>query len=339
MPSHPIDISVKTLIKTALVVLGIWFAYLISDILIMIIFAVIITSAVDRWASKLQEFRIPRIGGVIMIYLGVILFIVSISYLVMPVFLNEIGRFANNLPEYYNQIAQYLGAPDSASQSLMIGRSQEFLINFEDKVLQAGGGVFSFFRNVFSGIAAVIAMFVLSFYLSLQEGGVRKFLQFITPREYEGYVLNLWQRTQNRLGQWLQGQLLLGLIVGILVFIGLSIIGVPYALILALLAAILELVPMAGPIIASIPAIILGFIIHPGTGFLVLIFYIVMQFIENHVLVPTVMKKAVGLNPVIVIISLLVGAKLGGIVGMLLAVPLAAVLMEILADLGEQTKI
>lgn len=339
MSSHPIDVSIKTLIKTALVVLGIWFAYLISDILIMIIFAVIITSAVDRWASKLQEFRIPRIGGVILIYLGVILFVVSVSYLVMPVLVNEISRFADNLPDYYNQVAQYFGAPQSASQSLLVDRSQEFLINFEDKALQAGGGIFSFFKNVFSGVAAVMAIFVLSFYLSLQEDGIKKFLQFITPREYESYILNLWQRTQKKLGQWLQGQLLLGLIVGIMVFIGLSIIGVPYALILAVLAAILELVPMAGPIIASVPAIILGFIIHPGTGVLVLIFYIVMQYIENHVLVPTVMKKAVGLNPVVVIIALLVGAKLGGIIGMLLAVPLAAVLMEILADLGEQTKI
>lgn len=337
--SHPIDISVKTLIKTALVVLAIWVAYLILDILVMIVFAVIITSAVDRWASKLQEFRIPRILGVVMIYLSVILFVASVSYLIMPVFLNEVGGFAENLPVYYNQVAQYFGAPESAAQSLVIDRSQEFLISLEDKALQAGGGIFSFFKNVFSGIAAIIAMFVLSFYLSMQEDGIRKFLKFIAPREYESYILNLWQRTQKRLGQWLQGQLLLGLIVGVLVFIGLTIIGVPYALILALLAAILELVPMAGPIIASIPAIILGFIIHPGIGLFVLIFYVVMQFIENHVLVPTVMKKAVGLNPVVVIIALLIGAKLGGIIGMLLAVPLAAVLMEMLADLGEQTKI
>lgn len=212
---------------------------------------------------------------------------------------------------------------------------QDFTAGIEDKLLQAGGGVLTVFKSIFSGIVMIVATFVLSFYLALQENGVRKFLQFITPKQYEDHILDLWQRSQKKLGNWLQGQLLLGFIIGVLVFIALSILGIPYAPILALLAAIFELVPVAGPIIAAIPAVLLAFLISPIKGILTLVVYFIIQQTENHIIVPNVMKKAVGLNPVVIIIALLVGAKLGGIIGMLLAVPTAAVLMEILREKGE----
>ena len=336
--SHPIDISIKTILKIALVVIGIWVAYMISDILIMITFAVIITSAVGRWEKKLQRFGLPRIINVIAIYISAIIIISGIFYLVVPLLLEEVGSLIKNFPAYYSQITQYFGSSPDGAESMFLSKSQDFLVGIEDKLLMAGGGAFSLFRNIFSGIAMIVATFVLSFYLSLQDDGVEKFLVFVSPKQYENYIIGLWQRTQRKLGKWLQGQLMLGLIIGILVFIGLSILGVPYAFVLAVLAAVLELVPMAGPIIASIPAIILGFIVSPLTGMLTIIFYAIVQPLENNLIVPKVMQRAVGLNPVIIIISLLIGAKLGGIIGMLLAVPVAAVIVEILSDLGEQNK-
>lgn len=336
--SHPIDVSVKTLIKAAIVVFCIWIAYLISDILVMILFAVIITSAVDRWSFKLQRFGLPRMINVILIYVAGILILAGISYLVVPLLLFQTGQMIENLSDHYNQISRYFGFESSTTQDLIMTKSQDLLVKIEDYFLMAGGGAFSLFRDIFSGVAMVVVTFVLSFYLSLQEDGVKKFLQFISPRQYEPYILDLWQRTNRKLGKWLQAQLILGLIVGVLVFIGLTILGVPYAFVLAIIAAIFELVPMAGPIIASIPAIILGFLVSPLTGILTVVFYAFLQPFENNVIVPAVMKKAVGLNPVIIIIALLVGAKLGGIIGMLLAVPVAAVIVEILGDLGEQNK-
>lgn len=336
--SHPVDISIKTILKVALTVLAIWIAYLISDILIMILFAVIITSAVDRWVFKLQRFGLPRMINVILIYVIAILILAGISYLVVPLLLFQTGQLMENLPDYYNQVSNYFGFESSITQASVLTKSQDLLIKIEDYLLMAGGGAFSLFRNIFSGVAMVVITFVLSFYLSLQEDGVKKFLQFISPRQHESYILDLWQRTNRKLGKWLQAQLFLGLIVGVLVFIGLTILGVPYAFVLALIAAMFELVPMAGPIIASIPAIVLGFLVSPLTGILTVVFYAFLQPFENNVIVPHVMKRAVGLNPVIIIISLLIGAQLGGIIGMLLAVPVAAVIVEILGDLGEQNK-
>lgn len=318
--------------------LAIWIAYLISDILVMIVFAVIITSAVDRWAFKLQRFGLPRMINVILIYVIAILILAGISYLVVPLLLFQTGQLIENFPDYYNQVSDYFGFESSITQASVLTKSQDLLVKIEDYLLMAGGGTLSLFRNIFSGVAMVVITFVLSFYLSLQEDGVKKFLQFISPRQYESYVLDLWQRTNRKLGKWLQAQLFLGLIVGILVFIGLTILGVPYAFVLALIAALFELVPMAGPIIASIPAIVLGFLVSPLTGILTVVFYAFLQPFENNVIVPHIMKRAVGLNPVIIIISLLIGAQLGGIIGMLLAVPVAAVIVEILGDLGEQNK-
>ncbi|KKQ38953.1 MAG: hypothetical protein US56_C0032G0003 [Candidatus Moranbacteria bacterium GW2011_GWF2_37_7] len=276
--------------------------------------------------------------NVISIYIVGILILVGISYLVVPLLLFQTGQMIENLSDHYNQISRYFGFESFTTQDLIMTKSQDLLVKIEDYFLMAGGGALSLFRNIFSGVAMVVITFVLSFYLSLQEDGVKKFLQFISPRQYEPYVLDLWQRTNRKLGKWLQAQLILGLIVGVLVFIGLTILGVPYAFVLAIIAAIFELVPMAGPIIASIPAIILGFLVSPLTGILTVVFYAFLQPFENNVIVPNVMKKAVGLNPVIIIIALLVGAELGGIIGMLLAVPVAAVIVEILGDLGEQNK-
>lgn len=331
------DISIKTFLKAALVVLGIWVAYLIFDILIMIIFAVIITSAVDGWAKKLEKY-IPRTGSVVLIYALLVLLVGAISYSVIPLFVEEISSLVRDLPKYYDQVAQYFGSSHSAGQSLVLNQVQDILSHAEDRLIQAGGGALALFRGVFSGISMLVATFILSFYLSLQDNGVKRFLQFIAPKRHEDYVANLWIRTQKKLGKWLQGQLVLGLTVGILVFIGLVLLGVPYAAFLGLIAAIFELVPVAGPIMASIPAIALGFVVSPITGVLTIIFYIIVQQVENHIIVPTIIGRAVGLNPVIIIIAFLIGAKLGGIIGMLLAVPVAAVLVEILRDLGEQEK-
>lgn len=335
--AHPIDISVKTLIKTALVVLGFWLAYIISDILIVIAFAVIISSTVDRWASLLSKSGVPRTLAVILIYIVAISFLSGIFYLVVPMFLTQAFTLMQDLPLYYNQVTRYFGIDHTAAQSTLLNKLQEMGVGLQDKLLVAGGGALAFFRNIFSGIFSIVATFVLSFYLSLQENGVRRFLQFITPKEHEDYIADLWHRTERKLGKWLQGQIALGAIVGVIVYTGLMIMGVPYALVLALIASILELIPIAGPIIAAIPAIALGFVVSPLTGLLTLGFYFIIQQMENHIIVPNVMKKAIGLNPAVVIIALLTGAKLGGIIGMLLAVPTATVLVEVLKERGEGT--
>ena len=139
--------------------------------------------------------------------------------------------------------------------------------------------------------------------------------------------------SQHKLGRWLQVQLLASAIVGVLVFIGLSIFGIRHRVLLALLAALLEVIPFVGPLLAAVPAVLLGFLKSPIVALWTLVVYAVVQQIENHVIVPNIMRRVVGLNPVVVIIALLIGGELAGVPGIILAVPVAVVAVELLKDL------
>ena len=172
--------------------------------------------------------------------------------------------------------------------------------------------------------------------MSVTKRGVENFLDSVVPEKYESYVKDLWKRTERKVGLWFQGQLLLALIVGLVVYVGLSLMGIKFALTLGFLALAFEIVPIVGPILAAIPAIILAFLQEPAMGLWVIVFYVAVQQLENHILVPIVMGKTLGLNPVVVIIALLVGVNLAGIVGMILSVPVATAIVEVIDDMAKK---
>jgi len=174
--------------------------------------------------------------------------------------------------------------------------------------------------------------------LAVQEDGIGNVLRIVTPREHEPYILGLWLRSQRKIGRWLQGQLLLGLIVGVIVFIALTVLEVRYALILAILSAIFEIIPYFGPIMAAIPAIAVAAIQDPLKGLLVAGIYLVVQQMENHLIYPQVVRKTVGVPPLLAIIALLIGGKLGGMMGFIISIPLAVVLVEYLNDVADRKK-
>ncbi|TSC68058.1 MAG: hypothetical protein G01um101472_175 [Parcubacteria group bacterium Gr01-1014_72] len=187
--------------------------------------------------------------------------------------------------------------------------------------------------TIFGGVLSFVLIIVLSFYLAVQEDGVTNFLRIVAPIQHQRYIIDLWKRSQRKIGLWLQGQLLLGLIVGILVYLGLTVLGIKNALLLAILAGFFEIIPVFGPILASIPGIIIGFADGGVTsGFLVIGLYLIIQQFENHLIYPLVVRKVVGVSPILVILGLVVGGKLAGFLGILLSVPIAAALMEYFSD-------
>ena len=208
------------------------------------------------------------------------------------------------------------------------------LNSFSDFLSQ---GVFSSISFVFGGAVSFILMLVLSFYLAVQEDGITKFLKMITPLKQENYIVNLWKRSQAKMGRWMQGQLLLGVLVMVLVYLGLIIIGVPHALLLAVVAGVLELIPLFGATLAAIPAL---FIAYTDGGMTIALIvaglYIVIQQFENHLIYPMVVKKMIGVPPMVSILALVVGGQLAGFLGILISVPVAAVVMELLSDLEER---
>ncbi|MEI6597353.1 MAG: AI-2E family transporter, partial [bacterium] len=181
-------------------------------------------------------------------------------------------------------------------------------------------------------LVAFILVFVLTFYMTVEEQATKRLVRSLVPLKHQPYLTNLMNRMQDKIGLWLRGQLILSLVIFVLVWIGLTILGVKYAVVLALLAGVMEIVPYLGPIISAIPAVFIAFTQYPMLAVGVLILYYLIQFAENHILVPQVMRRTVGLNPVITIVALLVGAKIAGILGIALAVPVTTAIGVAVGD-------
>jgi len=335
-----IIISPSTIFRIIFIILLLVFLYLILDVIVIFIFALIIASAIAPLVNLLGKLKIPRVIGALLIYIIVIGGLGFLISLTIPSVAKEIKDLSSNLPNYIEFLSDKFESIQNASSKYqdIIIQFQKFLAGTGDLLRKSASNLFSTAVNIFGGIFSLFLILVISFYLSVQKKGVQRVLTSLAPREHRDYLLSLWERSQKKLGRWLQGQLFLGVIIGVLVYVGLSLLNVKFALLLAVLAGILEIFPYIGPVIAAIPAIILGFLQAPILGLWILILYIVIQQMENHLIVPLVIGKIVKLNPVAVILALLIGIKLGGIPGMILAVPITAVLAEFFRDLIKRRK-
>lgn len=328
-----IDISSGTILRLVLIILILWFLFTIRDILAFIFLSIIIASAVSPSATWLQDKGVPRALGVLLIYLLALLAIGGILSLVIPVFTTEIKQLSKILPSVFQQLSLSLESPRAATQYYpFLENLQTFLSVSAERLEAIGSNLFSATVSVFGGIFWALVVIVISIYLAVMEDGIKSFLRVFVPAEHQHYVLDLWRRAQDKMGGWFKGQLFLALTIGILTYLGLSLLGVKYALVLAIIAGVFEIIPFVGPILAAIPALILAFFQAPVLALWVLVLYVLIQELENHILVPKVMERVVGLNPVIVIIAILIGGKLGGILGVMIAVPLAAILAEFVRD-------
>jgi predicted PurR-regulated permease PerM len=163
---------------------------------------------------------------------------------------------------------------------------------------------------------------------------VDDFLRIVTPKPQQSYVLSLWRRAQEKIGLWMQGQLLLGIIMGVLVFLGLTILGVKHALVLAVVAAVFEIIPVFGPTLSAIPAVTIAFVDGGATlGFLTVALYVIAQQFENHLIYPLVVTRVVGVPPLLIILALICGGELAGFLGIILSVPIAATIQELARDI------
>lgn len=337
-----VSISFSTIVKTALVVLLLSAAYYMRDLVIILFTAVVLASAMEPITKTLGKYKIPRPLAVGLIFAFLIGLILVIFYVFLPTFIEQFSQFVLTIPGFIEQINTYLKTPhptyfselDLFGDAVSQLRNTDIVAAIKDGLVGAGGGIANTAGAFFNGFTQVLVLGVLTFYLAVQERGIENFLRIITPSKNESYILGLWKRSQEKIGKWMQGQLILGLIIGILVYVGLWFLGLgQYALLLAFLAAFCELIPLFGAIISMLPGIFLGFIQGGVTlGLMVLGFYIIIQQIESNIIYPLVVKKLVGLPSLLVIIALLVGGNLLGFWGLILAVPFAAGFMEFIDD-------
>lgn len=330
-----INIDTGTIFRAIAAVLLIIFLYFVRDVLIVILFSVVIASAVEPATVWFQKRKIPRTPSVIIIYLMAFITLAAIFYMMMPIIFSEFSSFSSNISILLEKPSQsnILNEIITILPSSMSGLFQEFASQAFGYMSGLATGFFHTTVFVFGGVLSFILIVVLSFYLSVQEKGIENFLRIVTPLRYENYIIDLWSRSRNKIGKWLQGQILLGAIVGILIFLGLMILGVEYALTFALLAAVFELIPVFGPILSAVPPIIIALSQDPVLALKVLVLCVIVQQFENHLIYPLVVRKIVGIPPILTIIALVVGAKLAGFPGILLSVPLVTVLVEIMNDI------
>lgn len=340
-----VRITSGTIFRGILLVVLLLLLYYIKDIVLVILTAVVIASSIEpatKWFTKL---RIKRLPAVVIMYVGIAALLAVFFLFFLPSLLDEALVYLNSLPQnislndlwspLHDTLFSGSGAGGAADRLASQTISLHDIIDTARSVISGTGeGAIKVASSVFGGVLSFILIIVLSFYLAVQEDGVGEFLKIISPSKHRAYIIDLWKRSQLKIGYWMQGQILLGLIVGLLVYLGLLIFGVKHALLLASIAVVFELIPVFGPILSAIPAIIIAGV-DGGTaqGIIVAGYYLLIHQFENHLLYPLVVKKIVGISPIIVIVALVIGAKLAGFLGILLSVPVAAIITEFVTDM------
>lgn len=316
--------TIEISLKSVLVVIGtlvlLFIAWKIRAVLIALFISFILMSGFAPLVDWLMKRGVGRALSVAITYILAISFFGLLLFAVIPPLVREIREFVGNLPAYVGWLATYFdnaGLPGISSENIT-----QIITSRLEAVLS---NILSVAFNVFGVFLLFITVAVFSFYLLLEREKIKKNLYLLFPHLPKEKVNSLAHKIEEKLGAWVRGELVLMIIIGTATYIGLTLLRVEFALPLAIIAGLLEIVPNVGPTVAAIPAIIIAFVQSPILAVGVLALYILIQQLENTLVVPKVMQKAVGLSPLVIIFALLAGGSLFGIAGALLAVPTAAI--------------
>jgi predicted PurR-regulated permease PerM len=344
---RPIVFSITggTIVKAIIIGLLFWLLWTIKDLILIILTSIIIASAVNPAANFFAKRRIPRVISVLAVYFLVIFFFVILFVIFLPPLVDDFQDLSRTIPGYLenlssDQLSNIPGFNALISNVTETGLTADLVDKITGTFSGTTIGFLGAVSSIFGGLLSFILIIVLSFYLAVQEDGVKNFLKIVTPADQEKYILDLWKRSQTKIGFWMQGQLLLATFIGVITYLGLSILGVSNALFLSLIAAVFELIPIFGPILSAVPAVLFAF----GDGgltlaLIVVAFYIILQQFESQLIQPLVVKKIVGIPALVAIIALIIGAQIAGFLGILISVPVTAIVLEYLGDLEKKKMI
>lgn len=335
-----VTITLRTILMVVVVGLALMLLYLLRDLLLTILAAVVLASAIEPGIVALHKRRVPRALGAFLIFVCVVGVFAFVTFLFIPPILNETGALIASLPQFLGPISlpeAVSRATELGAAAVQTGRLQDVMAALQAAFSTATGGVAQALSSVFGGLFQVVLILLLSYYFAVRETGIDDFLRVLTPVKHRAYVIDLWRRAQHKIGLWMQGQLLLSLIIAVLLYLGLTILGVPYALLLALFAALFELIPVVGSLIAALPGVVIAFADGGiSLALLTMGLYLLVNQFQSNLIYPLVVRKVVGVPPVLVIIALIAGAQLAGVLGVILAVPVAAALQELISDIEKR---
>lgn len=341
---NTISISTGTFVRLGLVAASFALLWFLSDFVVVIITSIIVASFMESAVPFFKKMRIGRVGGMVILYFFVISILFGIFYMFAPLLITEVYNFSNVIAPYvpdneflqYFQSDEFSGAkdlvdslPKDFSVASLFGVSQAFIENLS-------GGFIKTISAAFGSIFNAVIIVIISFYLSIQEKGIENFLRIILPLKYEDYAVDLWHRSRRKIALWMKGQIFLALLIAVLTFLVLSLLGFKYALLLAIIAGLMEFVPY-GLIIALVPAVGFSYISGGfGEAALVAGAYIIIHQFEVFLFQPLIINKVVGLSPLVVIIAVLLGFELAGVWGILISIPVAVVIMEFMNDVEKK---
>ncbi len=337
-----VSITPGTVITTIIIATGAYAVWVLHNLVLLVLTAIVIASAIEPGVAFFAKRRIPRVLAVLVMYLMVFGTLFSVIYFFFPPILEDAENFISVGAQYLDTfnipgLSSATGtiAPLSPDKSQLNGLLQG-LLSFRTAFTDPSAGALKLASTFFGGIFSLLLVVVLSFYFAIQDTGIEDFLRLITPAKNEDYVIGLWHRAQRKIGLWMQGQLLSSLIGGVIAYLGLLILGVPYALLLAAFTAVAMLVPIFGSFISAGPAVIVAFSVTGDLTLALIVagLYLIINQFEAHLIHPLVVNKVVGIPPLLVILALIVGGELAGFLGVVLAIPVAAALREFLSDMA-----
>jgi predicted PurR-regulated permease PerM len=317
---HPtkVEVSHKTILFTSFFFIFLWFLFKIRSVLLVLFIAIIMMSALSPIVDRLQKHRIPRGVAIFLLYIliwSVISF--GVASLIPPL-VDQSSKFISILPEEVNRLSE--GRLDMSIFAPQLNALPQQIIKLA--------------LGIFSNVIGIFTFMVIVYYLILDRRNLHKYLVFIFgDGDREAKAESFINRIEQKLGSWVRGQLALMIIVGLTTYLGLLFLGVDYAVALAFLAGLLEIIPNVGPTLAAVPATIVAYSISPVMALAVIALYLLIQQLENNLIVPRVMSKAVGLNPLVIIVVLLIGFKVSGVAGAVLAIPTTLVVEIVINDL------
>lgn len=330
-----VDVTWRALFKVAVALVLFYIVYLLRNIFVWVLLSLIISTLLNPIIEILEKKKIHRVGAAIIVYLSLLLVCGLFVYIIVPPMTAELRVFSLSFGQYFRQIPAFFDDLDLGSlKSIAL-----FSSNLNDSLVKASSNIFNIFASLFGSIFAAITVFVLALFMSIEEKEIIKGLELVSPKEFEEEVIKRWERSQEHVVLWFGSRVLACICVAIMTFLLCVLLKIKFALSLALLAGVLNIIPMVGPVIAGLIIALFALSASFPKFVLAVILFIIIHQIESNVLVPIFTKKMTGLPTVLVFLSILVGGTLGGIIGAILAIPLAGIFFEGLKDYFKKRKL
>lgn len=318
-----IEISPKTIVLTLVFILIAAVIYMVRDLILLFFVAYILFAALSPLRGRLTDLKIPQALAIALIILGLILFLGLFLFVAILPVISQFGSFVDSITAIISQIRE-----TPFTRFINVGFIENNIRNFF-------GNAVNLVVSIFQNLLLVFTVIVFTIYLLVERIRYEKFISFVVGRPWKKTI---FARIEEKLGGWVRAQVLAGLVVGSLYFIALTILGIPFAPSLAVLGAIFEFVPIFGPFLAAVPAALLALAISPARAILVGVAYFIIQEIEGHLVVPLVVGRTIGLDPLLVILSVAFFGRLFGFGGVFLAVPITAVIQVVLEEMALKNK-